>query len=792
MRRIHKLHPRALVLSALALAQALPPLGLSAVLLSAAPAQAVQPAKNAAPARQQQANVTLNFVNAEIEGVARAMAAILDQQIIVDPRVKGTITLYSEQPLTQREAYLNFLAALRGQGFTVVEVSGLLKVVPEAEAKLQTGTVAAGAVPRSGDQVMTQIFRLQHENANNLVTVLRPLISPNNTINANSGNNSLVITDYADNLQRISKIIAAMDVPSSTDLEVIPLKFAIASDVAALVQRFADSGGGSAAAAGGAGGVGGTQSVTVLADPRSNSLLVRAPNPARLSLVRAVVDKLDRPGQNGMGGSGIYVVYLKNADATKLATVLRASFSADARQGTGGGGGGGSGGSTSTPAASTGMAAGLGSASTNTAGGSSAGGASAQSTAPVQGSAAPSTGGFIQADPASNSLIITASEALYRQLRAVIDQLDSRRAQIYVETMIVEMDASKAAEFGFQWQGADTSTHNGYGAVAGTNFTTGTANIVSLSGALASSTAPTSNPLRGGFNIGLLAKYGNGYSLAALANFLQSKTDSNILSTPNLVSLDNEEAKITIGQNVPFVTGQYTSNNSSSGSVNPFTTVERKDVGITLRVKPQIGENGTIRMTIYQENSSVVPGTDVANNGPTTNKSSIETTVVVDDGQVLVLGGLLKDDYSRGNQQVPLLGDLPVVGNLFRSENRSRKKTNLMVFLRPVVMRDQQAANNITLDRYEVIRTQQQAMQPPGSFALPINEAPQLPSLRSSDSLALPVGSPGVTVQVAPVPIQNALPTPGMPVEPQPRIQPKATQPAAAASDAAVPSPVKP
>ncbi|TAL18002.1 MAG: type II secretion system protein GspD [Aquabacterium sp.] len=789
MRRNHKLHPRALVLSALALSQTLPPLGLSAVLLSAAPASAVQPAKKAAPARQQQANVTLNFVNAEIEGVARAMAAILDQQIIVDPRVKGTITLYSEQPLTQREAYLNFLAALRGQGFTVVEVAGLLKVVPEAEAKLQTGTVAAGAVPRSGDQVMTQIFRLQHENANNLVTVLRPLISPNNTINANSGNNSLVITDYADNLQRISKIIAAMDVPSSTDLEVIPLKYAIASDVAALVQRFADSGGGSGAAAGGAGGTGGAQAVTVLADPRSNSLLVRAPNPARLSLVRAVADKLDRPGQNGMGGSGIYVVYLKNADATKLATVLRASFSADARAGTGSGGGGSGGGSVSASPASTNMASGLGASNSAAAGGSGTSGASTQSTAPVQGSAAPSTGGFIQADPASNSLIITASEALYRQLRAVIDQLDSRRAQIYVETMIVEMDATKAAEYGFQWQGANGGK---YGVAGGTNFTSGTSNILDLSTALATQNA-SGLSLGGGLNIGILKRYGNNaYSLAALATFLQTKTDSNVLSTPNLVSLDNEEAKITIGQNVPFVTGQYTSNNSSSGSVNPFTTVERKDVGITLRVKPQIGENGTIRMTIYQENSSVVSGTTSSTNGPTTNKSSIETTVVVDDGQVLVLGGLLKDSYSAGREQVPLLGDLPVVGNLFRSDNRSRGKTNLMVFLRPVVLRDQQAANNVTLDRYEVIRSGQAAMQPTGIELVPVGDVPVLPSLRTTDSLGVPPASVPVPVQTVPAPIRNAAPTPGMPVDPVPRLPSKAVPPAPAASDAAVPTPVKP
>ena len=285
--------------------------------------------------------VTLNFVNAEIEGVARAIGAILDRQIVVDPRVKGQITLYSEQALTPREAYLNFLTSLRGLGFTVVEAGGLLKVVPEADAKLQTGTVSVGPVSRSGDQIITQIFRLQHESANNLVTVLRPLISPNNTINANPGNNTLVITDYAENLQRLAKMIAAIDVPASTDVEVIPLKHAVAPDLAPVIQRLSDQSGapGAPGVPGGAGG----GSLTVLPDSRTNSLLVRASNNARINQVRVLIEKLDQPGAGGAGGSNIYVVYLKNADAMRLAQVLRAAFSSEARGATGQGGGGGGG-----------------------------------------------------------------------------------------------------------------------------------------------------------------------------------------------------------------------------------------------------------------------------------------------------------------------------------------------------------------------------------------------------------------------------------------------------------------
>ncbi|HJV96456.1 MAG TPA: secretin N-terminal domain-containing protein, partial [Albitalea sp.] len=328
---------------------------------------------------QSEPPVTLNFVNADIEGVTRAMAAILKQQFVVDPRVKGTITLYSEEPLSPREAYLNFLAALRGLGFTVVEAGGIYKVVPEADAKLQSATVSIGDVSRRGDQVLTQIFKLNYENANNLVPVLRPLISPNNTINANPGNNSLVITDYADNLSRIGKIIAAMDTPAGGEVEVIAVQHAIASDIAALVQRLADAGG---ATTPGVPGAAGGAAASVLVDARSNSLLVRAPNPARMASIKALVDKLDRPVGDGNKMGNIWVVYLKNADAVRLATVLRAAYGAGGSASTGGA----TGGATATQP-------------TTTTPGSTTTGASAQATSPVAQSAGPSTGGFVQADP---------------------------------------------------------------------------------------------------------------------------------------------------------------------------------------------------------------------------------------------------------------------------------------------------------------------------------------------------------------------------------------------------------
>lgn len=670
----------------------------------------------AATVKKAPPSVTLNFVNADIEGVSRAMAAIVDRQIMVDPRVKGTITLYSEQALTPREAYLNYLAALRGQGFSVVEVAGMLKVVPEAEAKLQTGTVDVGNVTKSGDQVITQIFRLQYESANNLVAVLRPLISPNNTINANQGTNTLVITDYADNLKRMAQMIAALDVASATDMEAMPLQYAIASDLAPVVQKLADGG----ASPGVSGG--GSQPTQVIADPRTNTLMVRAPNVARMNMVRNLVQRLDKPGTSGLGGSGIHVVYLRNADAVKLAQVLRAAFP-------GGGSGGASSGGGSSGAAQGGVTQQMGGIN------SAAGGASAQSTSPVSASAQPSTGGFIQADPSTNSLVITATDALYKQLRAVIDQLDGRRAQIYIEAMIVEVNEQKLAEAGFQWSGllGNENSKNGVGAV--TNLPAG--KIPSL---VSAATSPlTALGSATGLNVGLIHNYGDGrYGLAALATFLETKTDANILSKPNMVALDNEEAKIVVGRNVPFVTGSYTngSTSSSSGTVNPFTTVERKDVGLTLRVKPQVGEGGTVRLTVFQEKSDVEK-TDPTQ-GPTTTKSSIETTVVIDDGQTLILGGLLKDQYGNGDSQVPLLGDIPVIGNLFKSRSRSRDKTNLMVFLRPVVLRNQEAANDLTVDRYEFMRQRQVDVAPQRSVVLPINEAPAIEPLSTGDAKPVP------------------------------------------------------
>lgn len=641
---------------------------------------------------RRQEPVTLNFVNAEIEAIARTLSTITGRNVVLDPRVKGTMNLSTDKPVPPAAALNQFAAALRLQGFALVDTGGLYKIVPEADAKLQGNSVNAGPVSQlpASNQIVTQIFRLNHENANNLVPVLRPLIGPNNTINVNPGNNSLVITDYADNLQRIGRIIAAVDVAGATDVEVIPLQHAIAIDLVPMVTRLLESGGG-AGAAGDA-----SFKTTLVAEPRSNSVVLRSANPARQALARALITKLDQPSSLDAAGD-IHVVYLKNADAVSLATTLRAAMS---------GGGGGT--AASSPVRSA----------------ASAGAAGSAATTPVASSAAPSTGGQIQADPATNSLIITAPEPQYRQLRAVIDQLDARRAQVYVESLIAEVNADKAAEFGIQWQGPIGKSGDSAIGLLGTNFGTGASNIISLA-----SGATVASP-GAGLNVGVAGRSNGVYYLGFLARFLQQNGAGNILSTPNLLTLDNEEAKIVIGQNVPFVTGSFTntgSGSSNNGSVNPFQTIERKDVGLTLRVKPQISENGTIKMTVFQEVSSVQASSVNSATGLITNKRSFEQTVLVEDGAVVVLGGLLQDEYSGNQEKVPGLGDVPFFGNLFKSETRSRKKTNLMVFLRPVVMRDARASTGLSQDRYELMRAIQTEAQPVNSTAIPVNAAPVLP-----------------------------------------------------------------
>jgi general secretion pathway protein D len=350
---------------------------------------------------------------------------------------------------------------------------------------------------------------------------------------------------------------------------------------------------------------------------------------------------------------------------------------------------------------------------------------------------------------------------MYRQLRALIDTLDVRRPQVYIESMIVELKGDDAADVGMQWQGL--LGHNGskYGLFAGTNFGSQGNNILNLTAATATGNSSSISLPNAGLNVGVLHNYGGTYALAALAQLLESQNNSNIISTPNLITLDNEEAKVVVGQNVPFVTGQFT--NTGTGTTNPFQTIERKDVGITLRIRPQVGDDGTVRMTIYQESSSVSQSQAIgtaANSGPTTDQRVIDTNVIVNDGDILVLGGLIEDNYQDTKTKVPLLGDIPIVGALFRSEHRSKTRRNLLVFLRPVVMRDETAGVRLTQERYEMLRNSQLRTQPEQSWIMRnLNEGPVLPegpATQPKPSPSQPLSPPDTTAP----PQRPAVPVP--------------------------------
>ncbi|OXJ06084.1 MULTISPECIES: type II secretion system secretin GspD [Burkholderia] len=660
------------------------------------------------------AQVTLNFVNADIDQVAKAIGAATNKTIIVDPRVKGQLNLVAERPVPEDQALKTLQSALRMQGFALVQDHGVLKVVPEADAKLQGVPTYVGNAPQArGDQVITQVFELHNESANNLLPVLRPLISPNNTVTAYPANNTIVVTDYADNVRRIAQIIAGVDSAAGAQVQVVALRNANAIDLAAQLQKMLDPGA--------IGNSDATLKVSVTADPRTNSLMLRASSASRLAAAKRLVQQLDAP--SAVPGN-MHVVPLRNADAVKLAKTLRgmlgkgsgsdsgsSASSNDANSFNQNGGSSSSGnfstGTSGTPPLPSG---GLGGSSSSY--GSGASGSGSLGNAGLLGGDKDKSGddnqpgGMIQADAATNSLIITASDPVYRNLRSVIDQLDRRRAQVYIEALIVELNSTTAGQLGIQWQVASGALLAGTnlaataGTVAGNsiiNLTTGTAGstAIGLPGNLAN--------LNQGLNIGWLHNMFGVQGLGALLQYFAGVSDANVLSTPNLITLDNEEAKIVVGENVPIPTGSY-SNLTSGTTSNAFNTYDRRDVGLTLHVKPQITDGGILKLQLYTEDSAVDTATSNAQTGPSFTKRSIQSTILADNGEVIVLGGLMQDAYNVSNSKVPLLGDIPWIGQLFRSESKQRKKTNLMVFLRPVIIADRGTAQEVTANRYDYIQ----------------------------------------------------------------------------------------
>ena len=675
--------------------------------------------------------INLNFKDAEVDSVIGAFGHLLNKSFVIDPRVRGKISLETPRPVNRAQAFALLKTVLRQQGFAIVDLGDLYKVVPEADAKLQSGPVEIGAASaRDGDEVITQVFQLNHESANNMIPVLRPLVSPNNTITAFPGNNTLIITDYAANLKRLSKVIATLDSPRpAAEVQVVVIKNSIASDIAVAVSKLMDE-----SNRGGGGGPGASsdpsQRVVVMADPRTNSVLIRSANASKLTLARSLVEQLDRPANADQ--ANMRVVYLKNAEATKLVEVLQAVLSGESN--------GSSGSSDSSFGSSRSRNSGgsmFGDSSSSSSGlsssfgdgdSSSGGGLGSQSginrDRGNQGPMSIKAGGaIIAADPATNSLIITAPEPVYRNIRGVIDQLDSRRAQVYIESLIVEVKADTVSEMGIQWQ-FGTSRPGQNSVVGGTNFSSGGSNILSVT------QNPAALAAAGGLNVGVVRNgvslFGQTFlNLGLLARALEAETNSNIRATPNLLTLDNEEARIIIGQNVPFVTGQYATTNNTLSS--PFQTIERKDVGTMLRVRPQVSEGGTVKMEIAQEISAVVDTTQSA--GIITNRRAIDSNVLVDDGQIVVLGGLIEDTVEGGISKVPLLGDIPGLGRLFRYDNRKRIKTNLLIFLRPVVLRSADQAWDVTANRYDYINQRSQDARMPTPFGMVDVKQPELDPL---------------------------------------------------------------
>jgi general secretion pathway protein D len=650
----------------------------------------------AAPAGE---TIQLNFVNAEIQSVIKTVGEHTGKNFILDPRVTGNVTIVSPSPVPRADLYPIFLSVLRSNGFAAVEQNGFVRIVPETDAKIAGNPTGREALAAKGDRIVTYVFTLAHESAVQLATTLRPLVSPNNFIAAYPGNNSIVITDYAENIKRIARIIQSVDQPSGGETQVFKLKYGQANDIANLLARVVPEMSPNPATPGA------LPRANVAVDSRTNSLIVRADGGSTLQRIRKLVSDLDTQTSATM----TQVIYLKNADATRVAETLRALLSASATQA-----------SSSAPAAAAPASAGTGSAST----------AASSNTAP--------TSSHIQAFKETNSLVITAPEPIFRNLKEVIDKLDARRAQVYIEALVAEVSGSVASELGIQWQGLSGLNNNGTRVIGGTNFNTSTTgptggsqgNIVT---ATTQGVAGLGN-LGPGLNVGIVngtirIPGTNGtvelLNLGLLVKALETDGKANILSVPSTMTLDNEEASITVGQNIPVATGSYTV--QSGGVQSPFQTIERKDIGLKLKVRPTISEAGTVKLVISQEVSSLA-GTSGGSREPILNKRSIDSTVLVEDGAVVVLGGLMQDDASGGIDKVPFFGDLPIIGNAFKYQNRKNIKTNLMVFIRPKVLRDGSSTTTFSSERYEFIRNQQGAAIAADAPILNVPAGPQLPT----------------------------------------------------------------
>ncbi|MFZ5619536.1 MAG: type II secretion system secretin GspD [Pseudomonadota bacterium] len=607
------------------------------------------------------ASVTLNLKDADINALIGTVAEVTGTNFIVDPRVKGKVTVVSSKPMESEEVYQVFLSILKVHGFAAVPTGSVVKIVPDVNAKAEGVPTATDKSPGRGDEVVTRVIEVNNVSAAQLVPILRPLVPQQGHMAAYPGTNLLIVSDRAENIERLVEIVRRMDQQSDSEIEVMPLQHASAAEVVRIITALDRQQPGQPQAGVAGGGP------TVIADERTNSVLIGGDKSDRLRL-RMVISHLDTPLDRG---GNTHVVYLKYAKAEDLVQTLTGVSTSIAEEKKG--------------------------------------------EQPVSQGAV-----TIQADENSNALVINAPPDVFRSLESVIRQLDIRRAQVHVEAVIAEISSDKAVELGIQWRATTDLTDTGV--LGGTNFT-GTGSSIN---SVAQNPLATGDGLSLGYFEGTSTVFGTEFlNLGALVRALASDSATNILSTPNLVTLDNQEAEIVVAQNVPFVTGSFSSTGASEGATNPFQTIQREDVGLTLKVKPQINEGDAIQLEIEQEISSVGEKADAVD--IVTNKRSIKTTVLVEDRQMIVLGGLLDDTLSENVQKVPLLGDLPVLGNLFKSRKSTKTKRNLMVFLQPSILRDAAYYTETSAAKYNYIRGRQTLLRETGVNLLPNEEAPVLP-----------------------------------------------------------------
>lgn len=611
----------------------------------------------AAPAAQAANPITLNLNNADIGALITTVSKMTGKNFVVDPRVKGTVTVISAHPMSRSELYQVFLSVLQVHGYAAIPTGNIIKIVPDVRAKQDAVPVETPQSRSRGDEMVTRVIALKHVNAAQLVPVLRPLVPQSGHLAAYQDSNVLVISDRADNVRRLAQIVARVDQPSTTGIEVIPLQHASATDLVQTINSLNQGRKRREA----------HDQVHLAADARTNSILLSG-DKAGLLRMRTLITSLDTPLTNS---GSTQVIYLHYAKAKDLVPVLTGVSKTVRKKGKG--------------------------------------------TPPAAGETRVS----IEADKSANALVITAPPAIMRSLREVVRKLDIRRAQVLVEAVIAEVSLDKSRELGVQWLIGHDS--NNRAVVTGTNFSAGGSSLTSIASDIHAGNVPA---IGDGLSLAL-GRIKGAVDYAALLRALAGDANTNILSTPSLMTLDNQEAEIVVGQNVPFVTGEYTNTGSTTNTVNPFQTIQRKDVGLTLKVTPQINAGDAVKLQIEQVVSSIAPSSQGAAD-IVTNKRSIKTTVMVENGHMIVLGGLINSDLEQTKQKVPLLGDMPLLGPLFRYNKTTKVKQDLMVFLRPIILRDPATTTDITNGKYDYMRARELDMRHQGVRLLPNKAAPVL------------------------------------------------------------------